>query len=745
MTGNTVHESLPSVETSSAEEARQLYADLLSGLPDDSAFDTSGLLNAHPGLRSHKSVVVDLAFEEYTRRLELGEDLTPTEFASRFPTIQKSLVQLLEVNRFLFDNSLVPPSLAETVWPEAGDLFLNFQLVTEIGRGSFSRVFLAKETDLGDRRVVVKVCVGGAHEAQILGRLEHDAIVPVFSADLDIATGLTGICMPYAGRTTLVDILDMTHSRGFPDRATQIAEVISASSADDDETSEILCPRFRGTYVDGVVTIARDLTEALVYSHGEGIVHSDIKPSNVLLTPAGQAMLIDFNLSHGEDAEIRFGGTFPYMAPEQLRGLTSEATSDERDIRTDIFALGATLYELLTGTLPLDLTSGAKIKDEERAETARRLLVQQQRGVTPLQKLNPQVDAQLAAAIERCLAFRPEDRWQTPEELLEELKKHQTQLSRIRRSFHVRRKTVLTTAGVFLLAFGAIGGYVMARESEVERQIRLGHEALQQNRPAEAIACFNSALDGRSDDEFDGVGLDALMERGQAFLQVGDVERAFQDFLIVEEQRGDALSVAAVGYCFVVARKCYYDGAERFLRAARLGWDNPVALANNVGYCRLKSAKLDEAERRLSEALRIDPFRQVVLYNLGMLNYARSLRHKSHDRAYIVRATELDEPSAELWLDVAATFAVSARRALPTDRQASKAQIEKCQAFTRRSIDAAEKSIELGLIPRRLEKVALYLPAKSKELNELISRPAPSTQPAPVIRVISPFEKVSQL
>jgi len=141
-------------EISSAEDARRVCADVIMEWPEDSAFDTSSVLKSHPELRSHKSVVVDPAFEEYTRRRELGEDLTPTEFASRFPTIQKSLVQQLQVCDFLFDNSLVPPTLAETVWPEAGSTFLNFKLLAEIGRGSFSRVFLAEETDLGDRQVV---------------------------------------------------------------------------------------------------------------------------------------------------------------------------------------------------------------------------------------------------------------------------------------------------------------------------------------------------------------------------------------------------------------------------------------------------------------------------------------------------------------------------------------------------------------------------------------------------------------
>ena len=489
--------SISASEISSAEDARRICADVIKEWPDDSAFDTSSVLKSHPELRSHKSVVVDLAFEEYTRRRELGEDLTPTEFASRFPTIQKSLVKQLQVCDFLFDNSLVPPTLAETVWPEAGSTFLNFKLLTEIGRGSFSRVFLAEDTDLGDRQVVVKICVGGAHEASILGRLEHDGIVPVYSADFDVTTGLAAICMPYVGRTTLIDVLDKALSGEFPQRADRIGEAIrestpaasveNSSGETDDSPTSATTARFQGSYVDGIVTLATDLVAALDYSHGEGIVHSDIKPTNILLTPAGQAMLIDFNLSHGEDADLRFGGTFPYMAPEQLRGLTgdADAATVERDIRTDIFALGATLFELLTGILPFETTKAAMAaddRDEERAEIATRLLERQQQGMPAIRELNPQVDIRLASIIERCLAFDPADRWQTPEQLAEALAEHQRPSQQLRRWFDRHRRTVLAISSVLLVSLGAVGGFLATREPEDDRQMRLGQTALLKKR-----------------------------------------------------------------------------------------------------------------------------------------------------------------------------------------------------------------------------------------------------------------------
>lgn len=764
--------SISASEISSAEDARRLCADVIKEWPDDSAFDTSSVLKTHPELRSHKSVVVDLAFEEYTRRRELGEDLTPTEFASRFPTIQKSLVKQLQVCEFLFDNSLVPPTLAETVWPEAGSAFLNFQLLTEIGRGSFSRVFLAEDTDLGNRQVVVKVCVGGAHEASILGRLEHDGIVPVYSADFDIPTGLSAICMPYVGRTTLIDVLDKALAREFPERADRISEAIrdtapaltpedsdSAGSEPDSEESERpssrqpseSTTRFQGSYVDGIVTLTCDLVAALDYSHGEGIVHSDIKPTNVLLTPAGQAMLIDFNLSHGEDADLRFGGTFPYMAPEQLRGLTGETDPEsvERDIRTDIFALGVTLFELLTGVLPFETTKaalGADGRDEERAEIATRLLERQEQGTTAIRELNPQVDRRLAKTIERCLAFDPQERWQTPQLLAQELAEYQKKSQQLRRWFDRHRGTVLAVTSVLLISLGAVGGFLATREPEVDRQLRLGQTALLKHEAGVAIGCFNLALNEQP--EFDK-RLDILMARGQAYLKTGELDKALKDFQEVETKRHDALATAAVGYCWSM-KQLYVDGIKYFQTAAARGWNDPLAYSNNVGYCLVKEGRYDQAEEQLAIALRMAPSRPIVLHNLGMLNFHRLLRRQPFDLTYIVLASETADPPAELWLDVAATFSRAAGRILPKGQAPNQKQLEQCHDFTRRAVEAAEKAVQLGASPDRIQnRVARNIPKEARKLKEiarleeLTRLPRPEKDPPPVQHFISPFEKVT--
>ena len=174
---------------------------------------STGELARHPELRQYRSVVLDLAYAEYQQRRQAGEPIDAETFARRFPSLERSLYLLIEVHGLLSqdpDLQLLQESLR---WPEAGSRFLQFDLVAEIGRGAFGRVFLATEPALGGRQIVVKVAPHGGGEAEILGKLKHPNIVPVYSLQEDKTTGLAAFCMPYLGRATLCDVLDRAFSR----------------------------------------------------------------------------------------------------------------------------------------------------------------------------------------------------------------------------------------------------------------------------------------------------------------------------------------------------------------------------------------------------------------------------------------------------------------------------------------------------------------------------------------------------
>src|SRR4051812_43982467 len=156
--------------------------------------DASGFLADNPELRTAQSLVIDLAYEEFCLRAEAGEHVDTEAFCNRFPTVQHSLARMLDVHRVLGSKALGLGG--ETIWPEVGTRWLDWDLIEPLGRGAFSRVFVAREPALGNREVVLKCSFAGPHEAFILGSLSHENIVPVHSSRHDESSGLTGISMP---------------------------------------------------------------------------------------------------------------------------------------------------------------------------------------------------------------------------------------------------------------------------------------------------------------------------------------------------------------------------------------------------------------------------------------------------------------------------------------------------------------------------------------------------------------------
>src|SRR5262249_38215735 len=131
------------------------------------------------------------------------------------------------------------------------------------------------------------------------------------------------------------------------------------------------------SYVDAVLWIGARLAGGLACAHDHGIVHSDLKPANILISNDGQPMLLDFSVAFDLRARARvagyIGGTMPYMSPEQLMSVQSRIASF--DGRCDVYALGIILFELLTGRLPFgterDSTS-AGVADAIAARVAAR-------------------------------------------------------------------------------------------------------------------------------------------------------------------------------------------------------------------------------------------------------------------------------------------------------------------------------------------------------------------------------------
>ena len=148
--------------------------------------------------------------------------------------------------------------------------------------------------------------------------------------------------------------------------------------------------------------------QALAYAHARGIVHRDIKPSNLLLDTAGVVWVTDFGLAKAEDDGLTSTGdilgTLRYMAPERFRG--------EGDGRADIYALGLTLYELLTLRPAFDSTDRLRLIEQVKAEEPARP-----------RSLDPRIPRDLETIVLKAIDKDPERRYQTAEELAEDLRR----------------------------------------------------------------------------------------------------------------------------------------------------------------------------------------------------------------------------------------------------------------------------------------------------------------------------------
>lgn len=360
-----------------------------------------------PGLESESAI--RLIYEEACLRREAGQDVTTADVIGRHPRWAGELRALFECDR------LIRSPRGSTEFPEAGDTLGPFLLLAELGRGAAGRTFLASDPALADRPVVVKVIPDDQDEHLALARLRHTHIVPLFSEHTFADRGLRGLCMPYLGGTSLSQILDDLTDVPIERRTGKLlVKVIDRHSRSTPALPPADGPFRRSLeqarYVQAMTWIAACLADALHYAHARGLVHLDIKPSNVLITMDGQPMLLDFHLARGsmvagEVVADRLGGTPGWMSPEQESAMAAVASGcplpSAVDGRSDVYSLGL----MLRGALGLHGLLG----DHPGARPIAR-----QRGVASVG---------LTDILRKCLAADPRDRYDDPLLMAEDLRR----------------------------------------------------------------------------------------------------------------------------------------------------------------------------------------------------------------------------------------------------------------------------------------------------------------------------------
>ena len=259
-------------------------------------------------------------------------------------------------------------------------LAARYKLQRELGQGGMARVFLAHDLKY-ERAVAVKVLrpelaaeVGPARflrEIQIAARLHHPHILPLY--DSDQTDGLVYYVMPYIEGETLRHRL--TRERQLP--------------------------------IGDALRIAREVADALSYAHSCNVVHRDIKPANILLD-AGHALVADFGIARamgaGESSTGHIVGTPTYMSPEQVEGL------EHLDGRSDVYSLGAVLFEMLVGEPPF------------RGSTVMAIIANRLSSPVPSPRaFRELVPEAVDAAVRKAMATLPADRFTTASQFADAL------------------------------------------------------------------------------------------------------------------------------------------------------------------------------------------------------------------------------------------------------------------------------------------------------------------------------------
>jgi WD40 repeat protein/serine/threonine protein kinase len=382
--------------------------------------------------------------DEFTERLNRGETPDIEDYAARFPELAGILREVLPALRLirLPDLSVAISGTATAAEDHAGtgQPLGDYRIIREVGRGGMGVVYEAEQLSL-NRRVALKVLPFAAaldsrqlqrfkNEAHAAAHLHHQNIVPVHGVGCE--RGVHYYAMQFIEGRTLASLIEElrrlegrepANGHAHANGKGEPSETCSRHPGQTDGPSA-LKPTPRSSmpsteqssrsreFVRKAANLGLQGAEALEHAHQHGVVHRDIKPANLLVDARGNLWITDFGLAQIQsDTRLTLTGdlvgTLRYMSPEQA--LARRIVIDHR---TDVYSLGATVYELLT----LEPAFGGR----DRQELLRQIAFEEPR---PPGRLNPSIPADLETIVQKAMGKNPDERYATAQELAEDLRR----------------------------------------------------------------------------------------------------------------------------------------------------------------------------------------------------------------------------------------------------------------------------------------------------------------------------------
>jgi tetratricopeptide (TPR) repeat protein len=507
------------------------------GRPAEQAPDSSpsGKISSATG---NPRVVKQL--EAYCVALEKGEKPNRDELLALFPEVAGDLSECLDALEFV--HQVIPQARqqledatgekAVASGPQAVGTLGDFRIVREIGRGGMGVVYEAEQVSLG-RKVALKVLPFAAvldpkqlqrfkNEAQAAAQLHHQNIVPVFFVGCE--RGVHFYAMQYVEGQTLAQVIrDLRRLEAPEDEAPDeedqpglnVAEALTSGRYESPKrvangdaptaahvaelTPAVAPPEAKETapveaistdrstksraYFRSVAGLGIQVAEALDHAHEHGVIHRDVKPSNLIVDAQGKAWIMDFGLARIESgATVTISGdllgTVRYMSPEQA--LAKRITVDHR---TDVYSLGVTLYELLT-LQPV-------FTGHDREELLRQIAFEEPKAP---RRLNNAIPVELETIILKAMAKNPAERYDTAQDFADDLDRflddkpiharRPTLADRMAKWARRHRPVVWAAAATFLIALVALATSTALIAGAYQREKKQREIAVEQKRIA---------------------------------------------------------------------------------------------------------------------------------------------------------------------------------------------------------------------------------------------------------------------